>query len=196
MRSRGTEVNASNFCLIAAGCLLLSACTGSQILVGKERPPISPNQVRIYLDPPEKFEKVAVLESNSTASWALTDQQKSNKAVKRLKERAAALGANGVLLQGVHNQSTGSVSSGQAWGNAGGIGFLGASTNVYMKVGTGIAIYVPPGAELAAQQAAFAQQQALQPASTLQPVPEPVPAAPYQSDPAKRCDACVRLRTP
>lgn len=137
-----------------------------------------------------------MLEANSTASWALTDQQKSNKAVNRLKERAAALGANGVLLQGVQNQSTGSVSTGQVWGNAGGLGYFGGSTNVYMKVGTGIAIYVPPGAELAAQQAAFAQQQALQPASTLQAAPAPATAAPFQVDPAKRCDACTRLRTP
>lgn len=178
----------------AVGILMLCGCIGSQVLVGAQRPPISPSQVRIYLDPPAQFEKVAVLEANSTASWALTDQQKSNKAVNRLKERAAALGANGVLLQGVQNQSTGSVATGQAWGNAGGIGFFGGSTNVYMKVGTGIAIYVPPGVELAAQQAAFAQREALQPAAvgtSQAPTPEP-----YQADPAKRCDACARLGTP
>ncbi len=70
--------------------------------------------------------------------------------IRRLKEEAAKLGANGVLLQGIGNESGGSVSSGvgqasvsgnHAYGTS-----FGVSGNVMYKAGTGIAIYVEPPA--------------------------------------------------
>lgn len=85
--------------LLAAAAL--SGCASSHILVGQARPSISPAQVRIYLDPPPRFEKVAVLNANSSASWAVTNQGKTNKVIERMKQEAADLGANGVLLAGV-----------------------------------------------------------------------------------------------
>lgn len=68
--------------------------------------------------------------------------------ITRLKEEAAKLGANGILLNGVSDQAAGSVSTGfgsaTASGNtATGFGFGGSGT-VFVKSGSGLAIYVEP----------------------------------------------------
>lgn len=124
----------------------LVGCATSHILVGTQRPPIDPSQVRVYLDPPERFEKIAMLESSSQGSPAFTAQQKTNKVIERMREEAANLGANGILIQGMSNQSAGTVGSisGSSYGgNYTGIAIGG---NVMMKAGSALAIYVEPHA--------------------------------------------------
>jgi hypothetical protein len=192
--------------LLAVMLILLSGCTSSHVLVGKQRPPISPADVQIYLDPPAQYEKVAVLESNNRASFAFTQQQKTNKVVDRLKEEAAALGANGILLQGVGDQYAGSVGSANAWASGGSAYGIGFSSATYLRVGSGIAIYVPAGVSATSIQAPV-QQMAEAPASSMSTAAPAAPAPtseasrlvapqPYESDPAKRCDACARLKVP
>lgn len=133
--------------LVLVLVLLIAGCASqSSIVVGKTRPAISPEQVKLYLRPPKKYEEVALIESSSKASWAASDQGKINVVVERLKDEAAKLGANGILLQGTSNQSTGSVSTGTAQmtstGNSAfGTGF-GVSAGIMHKAGSGIAIYV------------------------------------------------------
>jgi hypothetical protein len=127
--------------------LFLAACaTSSHVIVGTTRPPISPDQVRIYFKPPARFEEVAVLDASSKNSWAITDQGKTDKAMQRLKEEAAKLGANGILLRGVGDQYGGSVSSGTATATAYGntaTGFgTGMAVPVMHKEASGVAIYV------------------------------------------------------
>jgi hypothetical protein len=117
-------------------------------MIGQARPAISPDAVKIYFHPPEtKYEEIALLDTSSNGSLAIGAQGKTEVVIRRLKEEAAKLGANGVLLQSMGNQSFGSVSTGygQASGSGhtaygGGIGFSG---NVMHKTGNGIAIYVP-----------------------------------------------------
>jgi hypothetical protein len=126
--------------------VILVACASSAVVVGKVRPAISPDQVKVYLRPPKKFEEVAALESSSKASWAITPQGKMDVVIQRLKEEAAKLGANGVLLQGTGNEYGGSVSTGTGTatvsGNtAYGTGF-GTSVGIVHKAGAGIAIFV------------------------------------------------------
>jgi len=127
----------------------LVACASSHVLVGKARPPISPSQVQIYLHPPAtKYEEVAVLDSNSSHSFSFTAQGKTDAVIARLKKEAAKLGANGVVLENIGDQEAGAVGSGigTASGNAmgaTGIG-LGGFGAMYMKSGSGMAIYVPP----------------------------------------------------
>ena len=138
------------FKLIAGLVVLgLSACSTSHIMVGRARPPISPDQVQIYLHPPAtKYEEIAVLDSSSRNSFTFTAQGKTDVVITRLKEEAAKLGANGILLQGVGDQAAGSVGSGFANGTASGnsataVG-LGISGTIFVKSGTGLAIYVEP----------------------------------------------------
>ena len=67
---------------------LLSGCsTTSHVLVGTARPPISPDSVRVYLQPPPKYETVATIDASSKNSLALTGQQNMDKAIGRMKEK-------------------------------------------------------------------------------------------------------------
>jgi hypothetical protein len=125
----------------------VTACSSSShVVVGDTHPPISPDNVRLYLHPPAKYEEVAILDASSKNSWAFSDQGKTDKVIERLKEQAAALGANGILLNGVSNQVGGSVSVGSAtaYGNghsATAFG-TGVSAPVMLKEGSGMAIFV------------------------------------------------------
>ena len=137
-------------CLGAAALvavLLLGCATSSHVMIGTARPPISPASVRIYLQPPEKYEQIATLDATSQGSFAITSQQNMDKAIARLKEEAAKLGANGVLLQGVQDQQSGSIgtgvgSSSYGPGSSTGVG-VGGSFGIYNKAVRGIAIFVP-----------------------------------------------------
>ena len=127
--------------------LLLGCSTSSHVMIGNARPPISPESVRIYVQPPEKYEEIAALDATSQGSLAITSQQNMDKAMARLKEEAAKLGANGVLLQGVQDQQSGSIgtgvgSSSYGPGSSTGVG-VGGSFGIYNKAAHGIAIFVP-----------------------------------------------------
>lgn len=129
-----------------AGTALLCACVSSHVLVGTPRPPIAPAQVKVYLHPPKKYEEIAVLDTSSRESLAITAQGKTDKVIERLKNEAAKLGANGILLQGIGDQQTGSlgggVGSASASGNsATGVG-VGSSFAITQKAGSGLAIFV------------------------------------------------------
>lgn len=49
------------------------------------------------------------MDASSERSFAITDQGKMNKVIDRLKDEAAKLGANGILLQGRGTETTSSV---------------------------------------------------------------------------------------
>jgi hypothetical protein len=135
-------------------CAVLTGCATSSVLVGTQRPEIPVEMVRVYLTPPANFEQVAILESSSEGSFALTAQQKTNKVMERLKEEAASLGANGILIQGIGSASRGAVINN--YGNVSGGSYIGTgiAVRVMVKEGSAIAIYVPeqPGASEAQQQ--------------------------------------------
>jgi hypothetical protein len=66
--------------------------------------------------------------------------------VERLKEEAAKLGANGILLQSTGDQYAGSVSTGVGTATASGNSAWGVGTGfsaaAFQKAGSGLAIYV------------------------------------------------------
>jgi hypothetical protein len=132
----------------AAGAVLLTSCaTSSHVLVGTPRPPIAPESVKIYLQPPPKYEQIATINASSQGSMALTSQQNMDKAIERMKNEAAKLGANGVLLQGVQDQQSGSIGTGvgnTSYGGNSAVGVgVGGSFGLYNKATQGLAIYVP-----------------------------------------------------
>lgn len=132
-----------------AGVLALAGCaTSSHVLVGTPRPPIAPESVRVYLQPPPKFEQIATIEATSQGSLALTSQQNMDKAIERLKKEAAKVGANGILLQGVQTTQSGAIGTGvgsSSYGGGSAVGMsAGGSFGLYSKAVQGIAIYVPP----------------------------------------------------
>jgi hypothetical protein len=137
------------FATIMTAGLVLSGCVTSHVIVGKVRPPIAPEDVQLYLHPPgSKYEEVALLESSSKHSFSFTAQGKTNAVIDRMKADAAKLGANGILLDGVGDQATGSVGTGFASATGTGHTVLatgfGTSGTIFVKSGRGLAIYVPP----------------------------------------------------
>lgn len=92
--------------------MAISACAeGSAIVTGKQRPAISPDQVQLYIDPPKApYEVIALVNATSANGW--TDQQSINYAITELKNQAAAVGANGVIIGQSRSQFGGVVMSG------------------------------------------------------------------------------------
>jgi hypothetical protein len=78
--------------LILAGC-----ASGSAIVTGVKRTPIDPGQVKLYLEAPSNYEVIGIVNASSDAGW--TEQGSQDYAVQELKNQAAKLGANGVLLE-------------------------------------------------------------------------------------------------
>src|SRR5476651_1620360 len=131
--------------------LSLAACTtpNTVIVTGTARPAIAPADVKIYSHPPPVFEEVAMLNASSSHMFTTGGQQTVDKVIADLKEQAAKLGANGVILEGFSDSQTGSVgtgvgSSSVSSNSAVGVG-VGGSLGIYKKTGHGVAIFVPPG---------------------------------------------------
>lgn len=113
-------------------CLLLSGCVqGSAMLVGDVRPATKPEAVRLYIDPPQAYERIALV--TAEAEDMGSQQVTQDLALQELKEQAAKVGANGVLLRDMGDKSVNYAS----WG--GGSFFFGTANN---KVLRGEAIYV------------------------------------------------------
>ena len=88
----------------------------SHIIVGDKREPINPSNVEIYLDYPEQYEKIALIDAGSNFAFKdpaiLFDwQSKMDKATERLKIEAAKLGANGIMIINTDNKIYQSTSS-------------------------------------------------------------------------------------
>ena len=91
--------------------LAIAACvSGSAIVTGTTRPPIAPEQVKTYLEPPAEFEVIGLVNASSDAGW--TEQGSLDYAIKELKKQVAKLGANGVLIMS-SGETTSTIVSGQ-----------------------------------------------------------------------------------
>ncbi len=127
-----------------------SACApSSQILVGVARAPISPAEVKIYSQPPTtRFEEVAILNASSKSVFSPGGQGAIDKVVERLKEQAAKLGANGIILEDFSDRVTGSLGTGvgsDSYSRNSSVSLgVGGSVGIFSKTGRGRAIYVPP----------------------------------------------------
>ena len=91
--------------LLALVFLALGGCaSGSSIVTGTTRTPLTPEQVTIYLEPPADFDVIGLVNASSDSGW--TEQGSQDYAVKELKKQAAKLGANGVLLMSSGEKTT------------------------------------------------------------------------------------------
>ncbi len=131
--------NMRRLILLIIFLFLVGCAASSHILVGEAREPIAPSNVKVYLDYPEEYEKIALIDAGS--NFVLKDpeilftwQSKMDKAMERLKIEAGQLGANGILIVNTDNTIHTSVSSdGQG----------GTNTSTYTeKFVKAIAIYV------------------------------------------------------
>ena len=119
--------------------LLISCHPVSHIVVGKKREATNPTDVKVYLDYPESYEKIALIDAGSNFSFKdpvilFAWQSKMNKALERLKIEAASLGANGILIVNTDNKTYQSINS-----NENGV----QSSSYEEKFIKAIAIHVP-----------------------------------------------------
>ena len=120
--------------------LIIGCVPVSHIVVGETREPIHPSNVKIYIDYPEEYEKIALIDAGSNFAFKdpviLFDwQRKMDKAMERLKIEAAQLGANGILI--VNTDTNNIIQSVRSDGEGG--TQVSSSTEKYVKA---IAIYV------------------------------------------------------
>ena len=119
--------------------LLINCHPVSHIVVGNKREATSPTDVKVYLDYPESYEKIALVDAGSNFSFKdpvilFAWQSKMNKALERLKIEAASLGANGILIINTDNKTYQSINSNEN----------GVQTSTYEeKFIKAIAIHVP-----------------------------------------------------
>jgi len=109
---------------------LICGCATRPIIVGEVRSPISPEAVRVYRVPPQHFERIAIIDSPAGTSWIFPDRPSMELGISRLREQAAALGANGILLQRVYDVSAGGLAIGVGGFGSSGHSFYGGGGDV------------------------------------------------------------------
>jgi hypothetical protein len=138
--------------VILGVALFLNGCaSSSHTIVGRVRPPIDPGDVEVFTSPPRHYEEVALLDASSAGGFGRVSEAGTDEAIYRMKEEAAKLGANGVLLTGVGERYGGSlgigiggfgVSGGRSHVTAGG-GSVGFGAPIVHEGVQGVAIYIP-----------------------------------------------------
>ncbi|HEY2686104.1 MAG TPA: hypothetical protein VGI93_21520 [Steroidobacteraceae bacterium] len=129
-------------------CAALVACaSGAPQMMGAARAPIAPEQVVIYPAPPANYEKIAILTASSKSAFTPGGQKSIDKVVEKLKDQAAKLGANGLILQDFSDRQSASIGTGvgsQTYTHNASVGVgVGGGVGIFKKTGQGVAIYVP-----------------------------------------------------
>ena len=62
--------------LMSLSLLCGCASTSSHVLVGTQRAPLDPSQVKLYLRPPANYEEIALVSADSRNSFGGSDQRK------------------------------------------------------------------------------------------------------------------------
>jgi len=123
-------------------CLLAGYASAGTIMVGQPRPPINPARVKVYMEPPRRFDRIAIITKGSGGSWAFDDQSDIDRAIQKIRVEAARLGANGIFLQAVENRESGGIGIG-----IGGFGVGGGHYHRHgwggTSVGVGGSFYAP-----------------------------------------------------
>jgi hypothetical protein len=132
--------------LWAGSALVLTACASSSVtLTGTARPPISPDEVRVYTARPSSFEEVALLRA-SRKSVGANGEKAIEKVIDEMKSAAAKLGANGLLLEDFSDSQSLTVGTGvgsDTYTHNGSISLgVGGDIGIIKRTGTGRAIFI------------------------------------------------------
>lgn len=135
--------------MIGIWCMsaLLACATSSEVLTGTPRSPISPAEVRVYTQAPQRFEEIAFLGATRESVSTAGAERAIAKMIESMRVQAARLGANGLLLEDFSDSGPVSVGTGvesQTYTHNGSIGVgLGGSLGVTKKIAKARAILVP-----------------------------------------------------
>lgn len=127
---------------IIGGCAITNE---TSLVIGQARVPIKADQVKLYTTPPAKYEEIAIVSADAAHDF-MSKQDLLNISIAKIKEEAAKVGANGVLLDNVGDSYIGSsgmmiAPAANGRGSVLGIGVMNARTG---KVVSGKAIFVSP----------------------------------------------------
>jgi hypothetical protein len=130
------------FLSVLAGC-----ATSSQTLTGTPRAPIAANEVRVYTQAPPSFDEIAVLNASRRSISSAGGERAIQKMIESMKNQAAQLGANGLLLEDLSDAqdfSLGTSLGSESYTHNGSISVgAGGSLGVVKKTAQGRAILVP-----------------------------------------------------
>ena len=102
---------------LASAWIFVGCASSSVIVTGTPRTPIDVSSVKLYLEAPEKYEVIGQITAYSDSGW--TRQGSVDYAIGELKKRAAALGANGVIIKNQGAFITGATVFGSPWSFSG-----------------------------------------------------------------------------
>ena len=91
--------------LIALLLTIIGCATGSSTVTGNARSAIDPTVVKLYLEPPQEYEIIGIVESSSDVV-ALSSQAARDRTIEELKVQAAMIGANCVLITGTDSEGS------------------------------------------------------------------------------------------
>ena len=88
------------FSIVLCGCVTTKVST---IITGTTRPAISQNEVKIYVDPPAKYETIGIIDASREVGSS--KQATQDIVMNELKSQAAKMGGNDLILIGTGSQS-------------------------------------------------------------------------------------------
>ncbi|QOV87573.1 hypothetical protein [Humisphaera borealis] len=83
--------------MLVSTMMLLCGCGSTVVPTTGPRPATSPAAVALFQDPPSKYEVLGIIKTEGSFEWEEVGQMQ--KVIDELKEKAAAMGGNGLLLQ-------------------------------------------------------------------------------------------------
>jgi len=90
--------------------LLLLGCVtaqGTYIITGEVKPAINIDEVKVYLERPSQYEIIGLVEASCELESTSAKQKTQDMVINELKNQAAKIGANGVILINTDTTSTG-----------------------------------------------------------------------------------------
>jgi hypothetical protein len=125
--------------LLAAFAMIVSACNTSRTEPAVKHAPSDPSTIQIYQTRPEgTLERLGIVETTENVRWQ-EDRTDVTPMVESLKAKAAALGANGLILEVPDDPSEKRV---QAQGTYQGKSYIFSGTMVPVKKAKAVAIYL------------------------------------------------------
>lgn len=122
--------------LFLGGCALKPTLESE--LIGQARPAIAPSEVVLVESLPEKFDRIAVLTAMSPARLTAADAKLTDELLSSLKTQAAEVGANGLILTTLHDETELVRRTGSYDGNQG----YAITENRLQRVAQAVAIYI------------------------------------------------------
>ena len=83
---------------ILTAMIFLGGCESEVLPNSGNHPPLQPDQVKLYQKQPKKYEELGMIEVPTTTEMRWDQRGDSTAGFDALKAKAAAMGANGVLL--------------------------------------------------------------------------------------------------